>query len=229
MEVSTNLGRVCLVPKGEYDPAAQYERLDVVRYEGAGYLVLRAVQGVTPAGGADYMLLVERGAVGPQGIQGNTGPQGEKGEDGTSFIIKGRFDTLEELTAAHPAGAAGDAYAVGTAEDNSVYLWSVDMAQWQDIGPMQGPPGPQGVAGAGVPTGGAAGQMLVKKSGSDYDTEWVDAQLSGGTTVTSFNGRDGAVVPQAGDYTAADVGAATLEQVNAAIQTAILDSWEGSY
>ena len=71
--------------------------------------------------------------------------------------------------------------------------------------------------------------MLVKKSDSDYDTEWIDAQLSGSTTVTSFNGRDGAVVPQAGDYTAADVGAATWEQVNAAIQTAILDSWEGSY
>ena len=171
----------------------------------------------------------DKGEQGPAGPQGPQGEQGEKGDPGTSFTIKGRLDTLTELTTAHPTGTAGDAYAVGTAEDNSVYLWSVDMAQWQDIGPMQGPPGPQGVAGAGVPTGGAAGQMLAKKSGSDYDTEWVDAQLSGGTTVTSFNGRDGAVVPQAGDYTAADVGAATLEQVNAAIQAAILDSWEGSY
>ena len=30
MEVSTNLGRVSLVPRGEYDPAAAYRRLDVV-------------------------------------------------------------------------------------------------------------------------------------------------------------------------------------------------------
>lgn len=32
--------------------------------------------------------------------------------------------------------------------------------------------GPQGDPGVGVPPGGAAGQMLVKKSGADYDTEW---------------------------------------------------------
>lgn len=32
--------------------------------------------------------------------------------------------------------------------------------------------GPQGPAGQGVPTGGTAGQILVKKSGINYDTEW---------------------------------------------------------
>ena len=76
--------------------------------------------------------------------------------------------------------------------------------------------------------------------------------------VASFNGRSGDVVPQTGDYTAAmvgalsadteiptvpewaqqpekptytaaEVGAATMEQVNAAIAAAVLDSWEGSY
>lgn len=34
--------------------------------------------------------------------------------------------------------------------------------------------GPKGDPGVGVPPGGAAGQMLVKKSGADYDTEWRD-------------------------------------------------------
>lgn len=98
------------------------------------------------------------GPAGPKGDTGDTGPQGvpgergEKGESGTSFIVKGRFDTLEELNAAHPAGAAGDAYAVGTAEDNTIYLWAVDMAEWQDVGPLQGPPGLQGEPGpAGAP------------------------------------------------------------------------------
>lgn len=32
--------------------------------------------------------------------------------------------------------------------------------------------GPKGDPGVGVSPGGAAGQMLVKKSGADYDTEW---------------------------------------------------------
>ncbi len=61
--------------------------------------------------------------------------------------------------------------------------------------------------------------------------------------VASFNGRTGEVRPVSGDYTAAmvgarpadwtpsaaDVGAATMAQVNAAIQGAVLESWEGSY
>ena len=50
-----------------------------------------------------------------------------------------------------------------------------------------------------------------------------------GAGVSSFNGRTGVVVPQKGDYTAAQVGAATMQQVNAAIQAAILASWEASY
>ena len=62
--------------------------------------------------------------------------------------------------------------------------------------------------------------------------EAIGKALSGGggsAGVTSFKGRTGAVTPQAGDYTAAMVGAATMEQVNAAIQAAVLDSWEGTY
>lgn len=67
---------------------------------------------------------------------------------------------------------------------------------------------PQG-GGPGLPPGGAAGQLLAKKTAGDYDAGWIDPpEGSGGTAgVASFNGRTGAVVPQAGDYTAAMVGA----------------------
>lgn len=54
-----------------------------------------------------------------------------------------------------------------------------------------------------VPTGGATGQVLKKKSASNYDTEWANA-------VTSFNGREGDVTAQAGDYTAHQVGALSV-------------------
>lgn len=40
--------------------------------------------------------------------------------------------------------------------------------------------GDKGDPGVGVPTGGTTGQVLTKKSNSDYDTEWSDA--SGGVT-----------------------------------------------
>ncbi len=70
------------------------------------------------------------------------------GADGTSFTVLGRYDTLDALQAAHPAGSEGDAWAVGSAEDNDIYLWNVDTQAWQNIGSLQGPPGPAGRDGA---------------------------------------------------------------------------------
>lgn len=96
---------------------------------------------------------IPKGMDGKDGTNGADGKDGKDGKDGTSFTIKGRFDTLGELTVAHPAGSPGDAYAVGTAEDNRIYLWSEDTQQWQDVGPLQGPPGPQGPQGAAGPSG----------------------------------------------------------------------------
>lgn len=69
------------------------------------------------------------------------------GADGTSFTVLGRYDTLDALQAAHPAGSEGDAWAVGSAEDNDIYLWNVDAQTWQNIGSLQGPPGPAGADG----------------------------------------------------------------------------------
>ena len=86
-------------------------------------------------------------------VQGPQGPQGPQGEDGRSFVILGLYATLAQLQAAHPTGSAGDAYAVGTESDNSIYLWDVDDEAWTDIGPIMGPQGPQGIQGVQGPTG----------------------------------------------------------------------------
>ena len=40
--------------------------------------------------------------------------------------------------------------------------------------------GATGATGAGVPSGGTAGQVLGKRSATDYDTEWIDAGGGGG-------------------------------------------------
>ena len=53
-----------------------------------------------------------------------------------------------------------------------------------------------------LPTGGTPGQVLTKTESGEA---WEDAPEGG---VTSFKGRTGAVTPQEGDYTAAQVGAA---------------------
>lgn len=114
----------------------------------------------------------EQGEQGEKGERGPIGPQGEAGIDGTSFVVKGRYDSLADLEAAHPAGQTGDAYAVGTPEDNVVYIWDEDIQEWQNIGRLQGPPGP------GVPDGGAAGQILKKMSEKDQDTKWSDPDVT---------------------------------------------------
>ena len=76
-----------------------------------------------------------------------TGPQGEPGKDGTSFTVKDRYETLEELKAEHPTGQGGDAYAIGTADDNIIYIWSESQNDYTPVGKLQGPAGPQGSKG----------------------------------------------------------------------------------
>lgn len=197
------------------------------------------------------------GPTGPQGPTGATGAQGMRGPagtDGRDFVVKGLYATLAALLAAHPTGEAGDAYAVGTAASNTVYLWDVDQADWENVGQIQGPAGPQGAtgptgpqgpagatgpqgikgdtgdtgaqgpkgdtgaqgpAGPGLPSGGTAGQVAVKASVTDYDTQWQD--LPKGKRAARFT-----VGTSTAGWTAADVdflcdGTGDQVEINAAI------------
>lgn len=119
---------------------------------------LRGAKGETGAQGP-------RGPAGPQGNVGPTGPQGPAGPagaqgqrgpagaDGRSFTVKGLYPSRLALETAHPLGEAGDAWAVGTADNNRVYLWDADRMAWTDVGPLQGPAGPEGAAGPQGPQG----------------------------------------------------------------------------
>lgn len=71
-------------------------------------------------------------------------PKGEKGDTGTSFQIKGMYATYEELIAAHPTGSRGDAYAVGTSEQNVIYNWNNDTKAWDNLGGLKGAKGDTG-------------------------------------------------------------------------------------
>ena len=64
-------------------------------------------------------------------------------------------------------------------ESNVVLNFTIPRGETGPQGP-QGKPGadgntgPQGPAGPGVATGGTTGQVLAKKSNTNYDTEWID-------------------------------------------------------
>lgn len=112
----------------------------------------QGIQGIQGAKGDQG----ETGAQGPQGIQGVPGPQGVAGKDGIdgkSFQIKSLYDTLYDLQIAHPTGEVGDAYGVGTVNDNTVYIWDDDKKTWTDIGAMRGPQGATGEQGPQGPQG----------------------------------------------------------------------------
>lgn len=195
----------------------------------------RGEQGIQGAQG-------EIGPSGGSGGEGAQGPRGERGADGTSIVIDGYVDAVEDLPdlSGNPAGPSYIVMSTG-----HIFFWNgtsftdggnvtgprgadgepgeqgprgADGAQGiqgppgergpkgdpgeqgiQGIQGEQGPvglqgiPGTDGTNGQGVPAGGTAGQMLVKTSGTDYATEWVNRTLPisevGGTEV--FTGSNG--------------------------------------
>ena len=74
-------------------------------------------------------------------------PKGDKGDPGTGLTLLDIYATLEALQSAHPTGQRGDAYIVGDALNNTVYLWSVDANSWVDVGQLKGEKGDKGAAG----------------------------------------------------------------------------------
>lgn len=116
-------------PRGEQGPKG-----DTGLQGPQGERGLRGLQGATGATGP-------QGERGPQGATGPQGPKGDKGEQGTGITIKGRYDSLSDLMAAHPKGNEGDAYMVGV----NLYAWS--GTEWIDCGNIQGPKGDKGDTG----------------------------------------------------------------------------------
>lgn len=162
------------------------------------------------------------------GFGGRQGPPGKDGADGKSAYQLAVESGFEGTEAEWLASLHGETGATGPEGPQGPQGEPGPKGDTGETGPQgetgaTGAPGPAGPPGAGVPEGGTAGQVLSK---TEDGAAWTDPPSGG---VTSFNGRDGAVMPQAGDYTAADVGAATMDEVTAAIQEAVLDSWEASY
>ena len=86
---------------------------------------------------------------------GSPGKPGQDGADGQAATI-----SVGTTTTGEP-GTSASVENVGTST-NAILNFTIPQGQ-------QGTPGQDGV---GVPQGGTAGQYLVKKSATDYDTEW---------------------------------------------------------
>lgn len=155
-------------------------------------------QEVTIADGKDG----KDGTEGPQGPKGEPGAAGAPGKDGVSptatveqtgenqatiYVTDASGTTAAVLEGeAGPQGPKGDPGTPGTPGADGQQGPKGDPGE---PGP-KGDPGDPGPAGPGVAAGGTAGQVLTKKSATNYDTEWTTPS-SGGSSVQmrkkSFN------------------------------------------
>lgn len=102
----------------------------------------------------------------PRGADGTPGQNGQDGADGAAATI-----SVGEVITGEPGT---DAEVVNTGNENAAVLkFTIPRGATGQDGQKGGP-------GVGVPAGGTAGQVLVKKTDTDYDTEWKD--IEGGTS-----------------------------------------------
>lgn len=88
--------------------------------------------------------------------------------------IQFRRGTATAWTTANPILAEGE---MGIETDTDLFKIGDGVTVWSQLsyGGVQGTAGTNGTNGTngqGVPTGGTSGQILLKNSGTNYDTSW---------------------------------------------------------
>lgn len=176
-----SVGRVAMVWRGAWSVTTNYPYLSLVSYLGSTYLCIAeaGTTGSIPTNTVYWSQVAQRGndgisptitvnstttlAPGTPATVANIGttqnaiftfgiPQGEKGDDGAGILLGEAFDTLADLQAAYPTGAATS----HVARDTSIlYVWN--GSAWVDGGIVQGAKGDAATIAVGATQTGAAG------------------------------------------------------------------------
>ena len=129
-------------PKGEYNPSTAYKALNIVSQNGSSYVAIQDTQGNPPTNTTYWQLLAAKGKQGDPGEHGQKGDPGEPGKGLELGDVGGPYDSREALESAVPAPEEGSSYFVGTAAPYDLYRYR--EGGWQNLGPLQGAPGPAG-------------------------------------------------------------------------------------
>lgn len=82
----TSLGKVSVLPKGEYSSVIQYSRLDIVTYKGSSYLCIKDSLGIEITNEEYWQLLAQKGDTGPAGVV-----------DTSNFYTKNEIEDLNNV------------------------------------------------------------------------------------------------------------------------------------
>ena len=131
---NTVLGKVSVVPKGDYSASATYYALDIVGYNGGSYLAMQQVTGVTPGNdGVNWMQLSGPGLPGENGTNGVTFTPSVSEAGVISWTNDGEEENPDPVDIMGPPGAAaGFGTVTATADNTSSETPSVDV---QSSGP----------------------------------------------------------------------------------------------
>lgn len=150
-------------PRGEYDATKTYHKFDLVSYDGDSYIFVSETDAVgIPVTNEDYWQLYTSGGLSVEIGTTETLPAGSD-----AVVTNSGTSTDAVLNFGIPTGAQGPQGEKGDKGDKG------DTGATGAQGPT-GPQGPAGANGAGVASGGTTGQVLKKKSNTDYDTEWAN-------------------------------------------------------
>lgn len=131
---NTVLGKVSVVPKGDYSASTTYYALDIVGYNGGSYLAMQQITGVTPSNdGVNWMQLSGPGLPGENGTNGVTFTPSVSEAGVISWTNDGEEENPDPVDIMGPPGtAAGFGTVTATADNTSSETPSVDV---QSSGP----------------------------------------------------------------------------------------------
>ena len=131
---NTVLGKVSVVPRGDYNASTTYYALDIVGYNGGSYLAMQQVTGVTPSNdGVNWMQLSGPGLPGENGTNGVTFTPSVSEAGVISWTNDGEEENPDPVDIMGPPGtAAGFGTVTATADNTSSETPSVDV---QSSGP----------------------------------------------------------------------------------------------
>ena len=131
---NTVLGKVSVVPKGDYSASTTYYALDIVGYNGGSYLAMKEVTGIEPSNDqVNWMQLSGPGLPGENGTNGVTFTPSVSEAGVISWTNDGEEENPDPVDIMGPPGtAAGFGTVTATADNTSSETPSVDV---QSSGP----------------------------------------------------------------------------------------------